>query len=56
MAKIPISTDDNPDNLVELNEVSIPDFPTPFYHASNHDGTRDSVLFSELQDYVNSMK
>ena len=46
----------NHDETVALAEVSIPDFPTPFFHASNSDGTRNSVKLSELQDYLNSLK
>ena len=63
----PIETDepietDGPDETVELDEIvtlaeiSIPDFPTPFFHASNPDGTRAAVKLSELKDYLNSMK
>ena len=63
----PIETDDlietdkpdenvNEDEIVTLAEISIPDFPTPFYHASNPAGTRDAVKLSELKDYLNSMK
>ena len=63
----PIETDDlietdepdenvNEEEIVTLAEISIPDFPTPFFHASNPDGTRDAVKLSELKDYLNSMK
>ena len=44
------------DEIVTLAEISIPDFPTPFFHASNPDGTRNAVTLSELKDYLNSMK
>lgn len=44
------------DEIVTLAEISIPDFPTPFYHAASPDGTRNSVKLSELKDYLNSMK
>lgn len=44
------------EEIVALAEVSIPDFPTPFFHASNPDGTRSAVKLSELKDYLNSLK
>ena len=46
----------NEDEIVALAEVSIPDFPTSFFHAANPDGTRSAVKLSELQDYLNSLK
>ena len=51
-----ISVQCHEEEIVTLAEISIPDFPTPFYHASNSDGTRAAVTLSELKDYLNSMK
>ena len=57
MADKKIETISEPEEeIVALAEVTIPDFPTPYFHASNHDGTRNAVKMSELKDYINSMK
>lgn len=43
------------ENPVILAEVSIPDFPTPFYHSADPDGTRKAVKLSELKEYLSSL-
>lgn len=50
--------ENNPSSNIPTIEltVEIIDFPTPYYHSANPDGTRNVVMFSELQEYINSLK